>query len=100
MRICSCKTSVTSQPQSLFSHSPILTVTMKIMDGPPELSKHDLSSNSAEEIVDCKEYLPYPRYTKIAFCMQPKRFISDSLLALCTAITAIKIIKLCNRKLS
>ena len=99
MRICSCKTSVTSQPQSLFSHSPIVTVTMKIIGGPPELSKHDLSINSAEEIVDCKEYLPYHLYTKIAFCMQPKRFISDSLLALCTAITAIEI-KLCNRKLS
>ena len=99
MRICSRETSVTSQPQSLFYHSPILTVTMKIIGGPPELSKHDLSTNSAEEIVDCKEYLPYHLYTKIAFCMQPKRFISD-VLALCTAITAIKIIKLCNRKLS
>lgn len=74
----------------------MITVTMKIVGGPPELSKHDLSINSAEEIVDCKEYLPYHLYTKIAFCMQPKRFISDSLLALCTAITAIEI-KLCNK---
>ena len=86
---------VTSQPQSLFSLSPILTVTIKIIGGPPELSKYDLSINSAEEIIDCKEYLPYHLYTKIAFCLQPKRFISDSLLALCTAITVIEI-KLCN----
>ena len=72
MRICSCKTSVTSQPQSLFSHSPILTVTMKSMDGPPELSKHHLSINSAEEIVDCKEYCPIIVTQKLPFACSPK----------------------------
>ena len=35
MRICSCKTFVTSRPQSLSFHSPILTVKIKIIRGPP-----------------------------------------------------------------
>ena len=50
----------------------MITVTMKIVGGPPELSKHDLSINSAEEIVDCKEYCPIIVTQKLPFACSPK----------------------------
>ena len=93
MRICSCNTFVTSRPQSLSFHSLILTVKINTIGGPPELSKHALIKaliyNSAEENVHGKEHLPYHLYTRIALCMQPKKFISHSVLALCTDISAL-----------
>ena len=53
------------------------------------IQAYDLSIYSTEDNVDWKECLPYHLNTKIAFCMQPKRFISHSVLALCTAISVV-----------
>ena len=69
-----CNKSLTER---LSSHSLILTFKINNIRGPPELSKHDW-----------KEHLP-DFYTKIALCMQPKRFINHSVLALCTDISAL-----------
>ena len=88
MIICSCNTFATSRPQSLSFHSLILTSKINIIRRPLESSKHDQRINSAEENVDWKEYLP-DHYTKIALRMQPERFISHSVLALCTDISAL-----------